>query len=243
VGRHDLVRLRSNWWSRRCCQVTEYEGGLIATLGGVTVATTDGGEVRWLRKQLSVPAEEDPRWILQIQERPLVAGSRLFVAQPGARTVECLDVTTGRREWQAVLPEVVGIVGLAGDVLVVRTESDVRGLDGSTGATRWRYEAANAVGFPMCDESRVMMAASEAVDGSAQQQIRLTWLSTADGRVVKRSVVEGLSDLDPRLGPIVSVGGKAFGFFGRGQQEVTREVVELVPAAKEQTLPESRTGG
>jgi outer membrane protein assembly factor BamB len=243
VARHDLVRLRSSWWSRRCCQVTAFEDGFVASLGGVSMATTAGGEVRWIRKQLVVPAEEDPRWILQMQERPLVAGSKLFVAQLGVRTVECLDVATGRREWQSVLPEVVGIVGLAGDVLVVRTESDVRGLDGSTGVIRWRYEATNVVGFPMCDEGAVLVAASDAVDGSAQQQIRLTWLSAADGRVVTSSVVEGLGDADPRLGPMVSVGGKTFVLFGRGQQEVARDVVELIPAAKEQASQTSRTGG
>jgi outer membrane protein assembly factor BamB len=139
-----------------------------------------------------------------------------------------LDLATGRQEWQAVLPEVVGVIGLAGDVLIVRTEGDVRGLDGSTGATVWRYESASVVGFPMCDEDTVVVAASEAVDGSARQQIRLTWLSAADGRVVSSSAVEGLSDADPRLGAIMTAGGKTFALFGRGQQEVTREVVELV---------------
>jgi outer membrane protein assembly factor BamB len=243
VGRYDLVRLRSSWWSRRCCQVTAFEGGLVAALGGVTLATTASGEVRWIRKHLAVPAEEDPRWILQMYERPRVAGSRLFVAQPGVRRVECLDVARGRREWQAVLPEVVGVVGLAGDVLVVRTESDVRGLDCSSGATRWRHAAANVVGFPMCDENTVVVASCQPIDGSAQQQIRFTWLNAADGRVISSSAVEGLSDADPRLGPIVSAGEKTFGFLGRGQQEVARDVVELVPAVKEQAPQASRTGG
>jgi outer membrane protein assembly factor BamB len=243
VSQRELVRLRGNWWSRRCCQVTQVNDGLVATLGGVTLSTTSSGEVRWIRRQVALPADEDPRWILQKQQPPLVVGSRLFIAQPGVRTVECLDVATGWREWQAVLPEIVSVVGVAGEVLVVRTESDVRGLDASSGITRWRYEAANVVGFPMCDNETVMIAASEAVDGSAQQQIRLRWLGAADGRVLASSAVEGLSDPDPRLGPIVAVGGKAFGFFGRGQQEVTREVVELVPTAKEQVPHASRTGG
>jgi outer membrane protein assembly factor BamB len=242
-ARHDLVRLRGSWWSRRCCQVTAFEDGLVASLGGVTLATTADGEVRWIRKPLAVPAEEDPRWILQMQERPLVVGSRLFVAQPGVRTVECLDVATGRREWQAVLPEVVGIVGLAGDVLVVRTESDVRGLDGLTGTTRWRFEAGNVVGFPLCDDESVLMATSEAVDGSARQRIRFAWLSAADGRVISSSAVEGLNDADPRLGPIVPVGRKTFAFFGRGQQEVTREVVEITGTPSDEKKSRAATGG
>jgi outer membrane protein assembly factor BamB len=178
-----------------------------------------------------------------MQERPLIAGSRLIVAQPGVRTVECLDMATGRREWQTVLPEVVGVVGLAGDVLVVRTEGDVRGLDISSGATRWRSGTENIAGFPQCDENSLLLASCEAEKGSAQKQVRLTWLNATDGKPITSSAVEGLTDPDPRVGPIVSIGGKTLAFFGRGQQEVTRDVVELVPSQKADKLRASGGGG
>jgi hypothetical protein len=94
----------------------------------------------------------------------------------------------------------------------------------------------------MCDENAVLMAASKAVDGSAQQQVRFTWLNAADGRVITSSAVEGLSDVDPRLGAIVSVRGRMFALFGKGQQDVTREVVELVGADSDKA-PRASSGG
>jgi len=63
----------------------------VATLGGVTLAMTADGDVSWIRKHIAIPAEDDPRWILQTYEPPLVAGERVFVAQPGMRAVECLE--------------------------------------------------------------------------------------------------------------------------------------------------------
>lgn len=243
VERRDLIRLRGNWWSRRCCQVAAVEGGLVATLGGVTLAMTANGDVHWIRKHITLPAEEDPRWILQMYERPLVLGERVFVVQPGMRAVECLDSKTGRKEWQAVLPEVLGIVGHSKDVVVVRTESDIRGLDSTSGQTRWRYPVADVLGFPQCDESNVLVATSEATNGSVERRVRLTWLRPADGGMIESSIVEGMADPDPRLGPIISLGDKSFAFFGRGQNEPTRDVVELLPARQRSAESRAASGG
>src|SRR4029078_3297687 len=148
-------------------------------------------------------------------------------AQPGVKTVECVETASGRQSWQAVLPELVNIVGLASDLLLVRTETDLHGLDVAAGTTRWRAAAPNILGFPRCDENRILFATSEPVNGGDERQIRLNWLNVTDGRPIATCALEPLADRDPRFGPIVCTSEKTFAFFGRGQQDVTRDVVEL----------------
>jgi hypothetical protein len=146
------------------------------------------------------------------------------------RTVDCLDAATGRQHWSAVLPEVVGIAGLAGDMLVVRTEGDIRGLNASTGATRWRYPANDLYSFQLVSDQRLLIARREHVPGQGNRwQPRLEWLSPTDGQLVATTSLPKLADEDPRLGPLVPYNDRLFAFFGRGQHDPAREVVELVP--------------
>src|SRR5439155_6604749 len=81
LRQRDLVRLRNTWGARACCEVTEVEDGLIAALGGVTLAVDAKGVVRWVRTHVALPADEDSRWALQMYQRPLVQGERVYVAQ------------------------------------------------------------------------------------------------------------------------------------------------------------------
>ena len=65
-------------------------------LGGITLSVDWAGRLRWVRKHVAVPAEDDPRWVLQRYVPPLVQEGRMYVTQPGVRTVACLDPATGR---------------------------------------------------------------------------------------------------------------------------------------------------
>jgi outer membrane protein assembly factor BamB len=239
VRQRDLLRLRSTWGARNCCEVAALDDGLVAALGGLTVAVDAAGNVRWVRTQTALPADDDPRWVLQMYDRPLVHGERLYVAQPGVRTVECLAAATGRRHWSAVMPEVVGVVGIAGDLLVVRTEAGVRGLDLRDGRTRWRYTADDLYSFQLVNDERLLLARRERISKDAERwQTRLVWIDPADGTPQATTVVPKLDDSDPRLGPLVPYKDRLFMFFGRGQHEATRDVVELVPSGEaEAVLP------
>jgi outer membrane protein assembly factor BamB len=231
LRQRDLARLRNTWGARACCEVAANDDGFIAALGGVTLAGDAVGKVRWIRKQISVPAEEDPRWVLQLYDRPLVHGDRVYVAQPGMRTVECLSAATGRRYWSAVLPEVVGLVGISGDGLIVRTENGVRGLALADGAIRWRQEISDLFSFQLLDDDNLLLARRERMTDQADQwQVRLTWLNPADGKPRATSRLPELTDNDPRLGPLVPYKDRLFTFFGRGQTEPTRDFIELVPS-------------
>ena len=152
----------------------------------------------------------------------------MFIAQPGVRSVECLDVATGKRNWSAVLPEVVGLIGLAQGRLIARTETDVRALDPVTGQTQWRYPAAEAHSFQLADDGGILLALREQLPNQ-QWQTRLTWLDPATGLATATTPLPTLVDPDPRLGPLVAYMDRLFTFFGRGQHDPNRDVVELIP--------------
>ncbi|HZN33838.1 MAG TPA: PQQ-binding-like beta-propeller repeat protein, partial [Pirellulaceae bacterium] len=238
LKQRDLVRLRNTWGTRSCCEIAPLDDGLVAALGGLTLAVDAAGNIRWVRTHVTLPADEDPRWVLQSYQPPLIQGDRLYVAQPGARTVECLSAASGRKFWSAVLPEVIGIAGLSGNRLIVRTEAGLRALDVADGKTLWRYAASELYSFPLVDEKSLLVASRErVVNQNDKWQVRLTWLDPATGQPAATTVLAKLSESDPRLGPLVPYKDRLFTFFGRGQHDPVREVVELVPKGKADRPP------
>jgi hypothetical protein len=154
----------------------------------------------------------------------------MYFAQPGVRSVDCLDPATGREHWSVVLPEVLGIVGLSGPRLIVRTERDVRALDRGTGSAIWRLPVAELHSFQLVDDRALLIAARERVPGNNDQWLtRLTWIDAPTGQPRSTTALANLADGDPRLGPLVPYKDRVFTFFGRGQHDPNRDVVELVP--------------
>jgi hypothetical protein len=239
----DLIQVRSNWLSRNCCEVVPLDDSLVAVLGGVTISLDAAGKVRWVRKHVTIPAEEDPRWVLQQFQRPLVADGKLYTTQPGVRTVDCFDPATGRSHFRVVLPEVLGLIGFSGDRLIVRTETDLRALDRATGQTVWRSPVSELHSFQLVDDKSLLIAARERTPQSNDQWLtRLTWLDVATGLATATCVLPNLVDADPRLGPLVTYKDRLFTFFGRGQHDPNRDVVELVPTGDaEKPVPRAVT--
>jgi outer membrane protein assembly factor BamB len=232
-GQRDLLRLRNSWGAHACCEVAALDDSVVATLGGVTVAVDAAGSVRWVRKQAVLPAEEEPRWIYQLYQRPVVHADRLYIAQPGVRAVECLDARTGTRLWLAVLPDLLAISGLVDGRLIVWTESDLRALDAANGKLLWRHAVTALHTFQLCSPSHVLYCRREPITGNtASIQTRFVWLDPATGQEQGSAVATPLTDADPRLGPLMNYKDRLWTFFGKGQHDPNRDLVELSPSGK-----------
>jgi outer membrane protein assembly factor BamB len=229
----ELVKLRNTWAARACCEITAVENGLVAVLGGVTIAVDARGSIRWIRMHATSPPDEDPRWVLQMYQPPISRDGRLYLAQPGVRTVDCLDAATGREIWSTAVPDVVGLVGLSHGLLAVRTERGIEALDEAEGGIRWQYAADHLYSFSLVDDERLLLAQRARMPGdSSRWQVRFAWLDAATGEAVASTSLSSLADKEPCLGPLVPYKDRLFVFFGRGQHEPTRDLVELAPNNK-----------
>jgi outer membrane protein assembly factor BamB len=194
------------------------------------LAADAAGNVRWIHTQTTTPPDDDRRWVEQMFQRPIVSNGRVYLAQPGVRSVDCLDVATGRSYWSAALPELVGMIGLSGDLLVMQTAEGVGGIDSTVGTTRWQLAIDNLFSFHLVDDSNLLLASRERSATNSDRWLpRLTWVNLADGKPVASTMLSDMADSDPRLGPLVPYQNRLFTFFGRGQQDATRDLAELIP--------------
>src|SRR5690606_13800794 len=97
------------------------------------------GNVRWIRRPVSLPPDEDTSWVRQHFERPLIVGQRVILSQPGVRSLECVDANTGRLAWQQVLPNLETVIGAHEGRVIVRTEDAFIAFSADEGKELWRY--------------------------------------------------------------------------------------------------------
>jgi outer membrane protein assembly factor BamB len=230
LRQHELLRLNDVWFKRRGCEVVPTDDGLIVTLGGATLRCDTAGHVHWVRKHTLLPPAEEPQWVTQHFDRPLLVGEALYVTAPGLRTLERLAPGTGHLAWRAVLPGVVRNVGLGGPRLVVQTDEGFLALDPDTGKEAWKHTTGDTLQLAMCGEAGVVYARRMPLeDGKPGFCPQLVWLNPDTGEPTAVTRLTGLEDPDPRLGPAVVLPDRLWVFFGRGPEQPTRELLELVP--------------
>jgi outer membrane protein assembly factor BamB len=222
----DLVRLRPSWLLRRCCEIASLEDGLVITLGGATLGCSAAGEVRWVRTHTMLPPEEDPGWVQQFFQRPIISGGNVLVAQPGVATVDCLVAATGRKIWSRIVPGLIGMVGMSGEQLILQTSEGMRALQCGTGEPVWERELAGIHPATACDTRVLVATHSKAKEGN-KLLTRLTWIDGGTGKILAEQDVAGLEADDPRLGLLIPHQAKLWTFFGQGQTDPSRDLVEL----------------
>jgi outer membrane protein assembly factor BamB len=241
----EVMRLRDSWHRRRCCEVTPLDDGLVAQFAGVVVRLDYAGNVLWLRKHTVLPPDEDPQWISQWFQPPLVHGRHVVVAQPGCQSLDCLDLDSGRRVWSHVLLDAERIVGLAGGLLLQQTKGGLMGLHLDDGRTVWEAEVPDLLdGIAVSQEGSVVALQRVPLDVNRSRfRPHLLWLDAQSGTALGMTALPELEDADPRLGPLVSTGKQLWTFWGKGQTDPTRDVIELEPAGAAEglaaRLPES----
>jgi outer membrane protein assembly factor BamB len=231
IDSSELVGLRDSWRQWRVCAMTQTEDGVIASLGGLVLCTDLAGNVRWARRQVPLPASQEPTWVAQRFDEPLVDGNRVFVAGPGVRTVECLDARSGRLLWQSVLPAVDRLIGLAGEKLIVHVGEEVLGLDAGTGKISWRAKMPPLYDAELCGGQHGVLLAQRVPHPTAANQFcpQFIWLKPDTGEATSRFALADLGAPDPRFGPLLLHNDKPWTFFGNGPDDPHRDLVELVP--------------
>lgn len=229
LGQADVLQMRSSWYARHCCETTLADDMLIASLGGAIAACDLRGQVRWVRRQVTLPSEEDGEWVLQAIEAPLVQGDRLYSAQPGVRALDCIDLETGRRRWRAFIPDLRRLVAVLEDRLIVATDRGLEARGARDGARLWEHEVRRPLwGCLAGGPHGVIYSQTSPPDNEKKLTPELVWLDPATGLPRAACSLPTLADPAPRLGPLVPYGERFMVFYGRGQAEPKRELLELI---------------
>lgn len=226
----DLVRLRSTWGSRACCEVLPLDHQLVVALGGITLGLDARGQVAWVKKQVTLPADEDPRWVLQSFQRPLLVGGQVIISQPGTRSVISLDPATGLPAWETVLPDVLGCWGVSQGKVVVQTETGVQALEVATGKRAWFTPLAGLQPHALVSAQGILIGRQVVRPEDKKFQIQLSWLDPETGAEQATTPLPAFADATPRLGLLIPYNDRLFTFFGKGQHEPNRDFVELIPS-------------
>ena len=103
-------------------------------------------------------------------------------------------------------------------------------LAAATGEPQWLHPVENFLDAYLCDDATVLYARRRpAEDAPGKFRPQLVWLDAATGQPVAQTLLRGIEHENPFLGPLVMAGDRLWAFFGRGDQDPTRDLIELVP--------------
>lgn len=231
ASQHDLLRLRDSWWTRRFCAAASLDDSLVVNLGGACLCCDLGGSVRWVRRQWVLPAEEESTWVEQRFQAPWLHNGRLYLAQPGVRTIECVEPETGQLVWSHVVPNVQGIVGIAQGKVVLETSAGFLALAADSGERLWRCRADERLDASACDEKHLLFSRRIVSRNSRRRDPRyvgLSWVSLADGRLLETAEFASLEERQVHLAGMTAFADRLFAFYGVGNDEPQRELVEFI---------------
>lgn len=236
VRTRPLVRLRETWRELGVCRATVANDRVFVSLGGVVLCADLTGQVHWVRSLPHVPPSVDAWSHVQVHDRPLVAGGRVYVAAPTVRRVVCLEESSGRLVWQHGNVDLVQFVGLWNDRIVLRDASGLVGLAAGDGSPQWRRESRGPCEVLLGGDGQPSLVIGESIVGDAWRSANapvglvLLWIDPATGSVRGNWTHPDWSAAEGRFGPaVVSSQGRMWGLWGGDRRGETREVVELFP--------------
>jgi outer membrane protein assembly factor BamB len=225
-----LLGLRESWQHFKTCEVTPLSDGMIASVAGFTLSCDAGGRVRWIRKHLLLPHEERPQWVHQFFTPPLLADDRVVVLQPGVESVDCLDVSTGRRHWSYRQERAHRLLGHSQGLVFLATESGIVALQLNDGSVAWRRrESLPRLTAAVANEQYVMYMVKRGERDQPQLPV-LLWLDSATGEMRGTAEFAAWQDKDPRIGPLLPAGDRLWTFSGK-EKDTNRDLVELTAGA------------
>lgn len=234
----DVVRLRDWWHRRRSCEFAVLNDGIAVQFGGVVVRLDADGRVLWMRRQMTLPPDEDPQWARQWFQPPFVVGDRLLVFQPGGISLECLHADTGNVVWSKVAVDFERLAGIVNDQVIAQTNRGLTALDLADGRIRWTLELEGlTAGVTSSDRGDLLAVQRLPTDANRSRfRPRLIWIDPVKGEIRGSSALPDLEEADPRVGPLVVDQDRLWTFWGKGQSDPTRDVVELIPSGAAETF-------
>jgi hypothetical protein len=125
------------------------------------------------------------------------------------------------------VPGIVGLLGVSGEQVILQTSDGLRAFKHATGEPVWERELAAMHPASACD-GRVLVATHPKAKEGNKLLTRLTWIDGATGEILAEQDVAGLEADDPRLGLLIPYQAKLWTFFGQGQTDPSRDLVELI---------------
>jgi outer membrane protein assembly factor BamB len=226
----DVIPLRDTWRRRRYCELVTIPGGVIVALGGVVANIDSAGRVLWLRKQISLPPDEEPQWAAQNFQPPIVAGDRLHVFQPGVRTLDSLKLDTGELVWSRLFIDLERVIGTDDGKLICQRRDAMFAIDAADGKTLWSQPVEGLTGSVTVGKDGDILCVQRPPGPASDKLLRprLAWFDSDQGTHRATFELKDLEDTDPRFGPLLVDHDRIWTFWGRGN-DPTRDVIELSP--------------
>jgi outer membrane protein assembly factor BamB len=220
LTRRPLLQFRDAWERRLSCQAAAVGDKIVASAGGAVFCSNLLGQVLWVRKEVWLPPSLDVLPSEACHRPPLIAGGRVYAAQPRVAAVECIALESGRLSWRQVIPDLIGVAGVAGETLVVERAGGLSAFDGETGRPLWRRDAEMLGAQAGSSAGSVFLASRQ--EGADGPEIRFTWLDPASGRTQATSVLQGVDGKDLALGPLEVAGEEIGALMGSRERDASR---------------------
>lgn len=243
IASRELLRVSDSWRFRSHCQIADTGEGAVIAFGGVVVQCDSAGDVRWVRRQTNTPLDEDETWVRQHAQPPVVRNDRVFVAQPGVRTLDCLDIETGQLYWRAILPKIERLLTVRDDAAIIQTSRGIAALNTETGSPIWKRPFNNGlyVGYSVGGD-RLMVIEKVERKEPIQWTAQLLWLDLQSGDTIAASPLKSVTENEMRLGPIVHAGEHLYVFRGRGKTDPNRDFARLAPFEDGELIQSAQQG-
>lgn len=232
-SRRRLVQFRDVWEQSLPCEAVVDGTRIVVSAGGTVFCCTPDGRPQWLRRHTWLPADQDSLSGEQAYSQPIVDGGRIVTTQPGVRTVESIDVATGRLQWQYIDEGLIRTLGVTDEVALIEVRGAIVGLDAGSGQQLWRHElpGEGLEAYLVGGEHGLLVSSATEVSENRQSPI-LSWLDPKTGELRGRQTLTSLYSRKPMFGPMIWDGTSLWGQWAssfEGDNAARRELYRLKP--------------
>ena len=236
-----FLRQRDKWAMKPSIRVLAHNGSLICGFDSLLVSLDEEGTPQWLNQQTWLPKEMDPAWLHREHSPILAHGDSLFVVQLGARSLSCVNATTGRTRWTEPLFDVRRLIGLDDEQILVETDVGYSAFAMKNGKRIWTTEIPQAerLHAAACGGEGGFIYGRRIINGSKGSTASLVWGDMATGQT--RAILPLAELTNPKhslfLGPLAVTGKSVWTFFGTEWNKPERKLVRLTQTTSNAVAP------